>query len=255
LITAFEKQLVKLVGSSTKSRFLVAISGGMDSVVLAHMCQKLGLQFDLCHVNYHLRAADSDLDEAFVRDLAEAMKVRLFHTHADLSAFDGNIQMEARAQRYRFFEEIIKKEGHDYIMTAHHLDDLAETFLFNVGRGTGIDGALSIPAQNDRIIRPMIQMSRQEIADYAQEHQIAYREDVSNKSDKYARNYLRHHVIPELKKQNPNFLKGLQKTIAHLGASAHFSKLALDRIIAERLRNIGWYCQKKPLPITRFRKT
>lgn len=203
----------------------------MDSVVLAHLCHKAGLNFDLCHVNYHLRAEESDLDEAFVSQLAKELSVQSYTKQADLSTYDGNIQLEARNQRYQWFQQILDKHGHHFIITAHHLDDVAETFLFNVGRGTGIDGALSIPDKNDKILRPLLSFSKEEIQHFAKEYQITYREDKSNLTDKYARNYLRHHVIPALKKQNPNFLKGLQKTISHLKATADFSKQSQDELL------------------------
>ena len=233
LLALFKEQLTNLVGSLEKQRFLIAISGGVDSVVLAFLSKQLELDFGLCHVNYHLRAEDSILDENLVHSLAKQWG-KSYHTiDANLSKYDGNIQIEARNIRYSFFKTVLKQHSYDYVLTAHHMDDVAETFLFNIGRGTGLDGMLSIPEINGRIIRPLLVFSKDEIKKYASINDIEYREDDSNASDKYARNYLRHHAIPALKKQNSNFLNGLKKSIEHIKAKEHYAKLALNKILVE----------------------
>ena len=231
MIAAFEDQLRHLVGSLEEQRFLVACSGGMDSVVLAQLCWKLGIDFDLCHVNYHLRKQESEGDADFVSDLANTLNVRLYLLDCDLSNSNQNIQLAARQARYAWFDRLIAEKGYDLVMTAHHLNDSVETILFNLGRGTGVAGLTGIPDVNGAVIRPLLSFPQETIRQYAEDNKIAFRTDRSNLSDKYARNYLRHHVLPKLLAQNPNFLTGASMTMEHLKSTAHYSQLALDTIL------------------------
>ena len=227
MLSHFKNQLSVLLDSFEEQKYLVAVSGGMDSVLLAHLCHEANLDFAICHVNYHLRGEDSKLDEKFVRQLGNSLGVLVHVEQMDLSSFEGNIQLEARNGRYSFFADLVKSNGYQKIMTAHHLDDVAETYLFNLGRGTGVAGLLGIPSVNGNIIRPMIGFEKAAIIEYVEKNKMAYREDSSNATDKYARNFLRHQVIPKLKEQNPNFLKGVQKSIAHQTANNHFASVAM----------------------------
>ena len=217
--------------SLSEKGLLIATSGGMDSVVLAHLCKAHDLTFALCHVNYHLRGDDSNGDADFVSDLAHQLGVPLHLLENDLSELDGNIQVAARESRYEWFTELLERKGYDYILTAHHLNDSAETLLFNLGRGTGLSGLLGIPAQNDHIIRPLLSFSKEQIVSYAKSNGITFRKDASNATDKYARNFLRHHVIPKLVEQNPNFLSGVRNTFSHLQGTAFFAQQAMNDML------------------------
>ncbi len=239
MIREFHKQIVKISPDWKHKRFLIALSGGLDSVVLATLAKQTGLNMAFCHVNYHLRADASDGDADFVSDLADQLEVPLFLLENDLSDFQGNIQLEARTSRYEWFYDLMEGRGFDYVMTAHHLNDSLETLLFNLGRGTGIHGMTGIPERNERILRPMLAFSREDISTFAKANDIQHREDESNASDKYARNFLRHHVVPNLLEHNSEYLDGVSKTVRHLQGTAYFNQMALDIILEKALNSEG----------------
>jgi tRNA(Ile)-lysidine synthase len=135
-----------------------------------------------------------------------------FDTEAFAKDYKVSTQVAARDLRYNWFYELLETEKFDYILTAHHADDNIETFLINLSRGTGLEGLVGIPAQNDKIIRPLLLFSREEIANYANENGIKWREDSSNASDKYLRNKIRHDLVPLLKELNPILSPRFKKT-------------------------------------------
>src|SRR5690606_21625778 len=148
-------------------RILVAVSGGVDSVVLAHLCKSAKLDFAIAHCNFNLRGDESDADEEFLLDLADALNVEIFTQNFDTTAYSKDakisIQMAARELRYNWFQELSSTLQFDYILTAHHANDDLETFLINFIRGTGIEGLTGIKVENDKIIRPLMRFSRKEI--------------------------------------------------------------------------------------------
>ena len=203
-----------------EKKLLVAVSGGMDSMVLVDLFQKLKFDFTLAHCNFQLRGAESDGDENFVAAYAKLNNIACFITKFDTSNYSKenklSTQVAARNLRYNWFNEILEQEKFDYIVTAHHADDVAETFMINLSRGTGLDGLTGIPSQNGNIIRPMLPFSRKEIENYVLENKLKWREDSSNASDKYLRNKIRHHIIPVFKEINESFLQSFQNTLEHL---------------------------------------
>ena len=203
-----------------EKKLLVAVSGGMDSMVLVDLFQKLKFDFTLAHCNFQLRGAESDGDENFVAAYAKLNNIACFITKFDTSNYSKenklSTQVAARNLRYNWFNEILEQEKFDYIVTAHHADDVAETFMINLSRGTGLDGLTGIPSQNGNIIRPMLPFSRKEIENYVLENKLKWREDSSNASDKYLRNKIRHHIIPVFKEINEAFLQSFQNTLEHL---------------------------------------
>lgn len=207
-----------LIGHNTRT--LLAVSGGVDSVVMADLFYCAGLTFGIAHANFHLRGHESDRDEQFVRSLAEKYKVEVFVNQFETSKYARknkvSIQVAARQLRYKWFEELINEHGFDQVATAHHLDDQVETFLINLTRGTGIAGLHGIPVKQGKVIRPVLFTGRKEIEAYAVAHHLEFVEDSSNKSVKYTRNYIRHKVIPQLEKINPAFRQELTKTIDHI---------------------------------------
>ncbi|WP_412561100.1 tRNA lysidine(34) synthetase TilS [Winogradskyella sp. MIT101101] len=217
-----------------KSKVIIAISGGIDSVVLAHLYKKLNLNFSLAHCNFNLRDEESDADEAFALDLAEDLDVEVFVQNFDTEAyakdFKRSIQMAARELRYNWFVELAEQLKFDYILTAHHADDNLETFLINFTRGTGLNGLTGIPMKNENIVRPMLPFSRQEIEAYAKENQIKWREDSSNSSRKYLRNKLRHEVVPILRDINPQLLDSFQNTLNHLKDTTDIVAESVDAV-------------------------
>ncbi|WP_179345228.1 tRNA lysidine(34) synthetase TilS [Winogradskyella ursingii] len=203
-----------------ESKLVLAISGGVDSVVLAHLCKALNLDFSLAHCNFNLREKESNADEEFVLDLADELNIEVFIQNFDTKDYakenKRSIQMAARELRYDWFAELAEQLGFDYILTAHHADDNLETFLINFTRGTGLNGLTGIPMLNDNIVRPLLPFSREHIEAYANKENIKWREDSSNSSRKYLRNKLRHEVVPILKEINPQLLDSFKNTLNHL---------------------------------------
>ncbi|MBB68526.1 MAG: tRNA lysidine(34) synthetase TilS [Flavobacteriaceae bacterium] len=206
-----------------KDRILLACSSGIDSMVMTHLCQKLNLNITLAHCNFCLRGHESNLDEAFVVDYASKQDILVFSKQFDTQSFVDNskysIQMAARELRYNWFQSLSEQHQFSCVLTAHHADDNLETFLINLSRGSGLDGLVGIPEKNGLFLRPLLPFSRDQILQYAQKHQIEWREDSSNVSLKYQRNQLRHKLVTVLKEIYPNILESLTKTQSHLEAS------------------------------------
>jgi len=231
VLDKLEKNLQNNFPKLLKSNLLIAISGGIDSVVLAHLMHTLDCTIGFAHCNFQLRGSESDADALFVKELADTLSATAFIKKMDTESYSKekgvSIQMAARELRYDWFEEIATTHAYDYILTAHHKEDVLETFLINLTRGTGIDGLTGIPKKNGKIRRPLLCFSRQEITDYAQQNKIAWREDKSNASTKYLRNKIRHDIVPILKEINPKLLDNFDKTLKHLNESNSIIK---DRI-------------------------
>ncbi len=220
MLQKFQNHIQQNFSFLQDKKLLLATSGGMDSMVLVHLFQKLQLNFALAHCNFQLRGIESDGDENFVKEYSEKNNITCFITKFDTENYSEenklSTQVAARNLRYNWFNEILEQEKFDYIVTAHHADDVVETFMINLSRGTGLDGLTGIPSQNGNIIRPMLPFSRKEIENYISENNLKWREDSSNASDKYLRNKIRHHVVPVFKEINESFLQSFQNTLEHL---------------------------------------
>ncbi len=218
----------------TESKLLLAISGGVDSVVLTHLCHKSKLDFALVHCNFNLRGKESDKDECFVLQLAEDLNLEVFIESFDTEIYGKqnklSTQMAARELRYNWFKELAEQLDFDYILTAHHADDNLETFLINLSRCTGLDGLTGIPKINENIVRPFLSFTRNDIVKYAKSENLKWLEDASNSSTKYLRNKLRLEVIPKLKEINPKLLQSFNKTIEHLQDSKAIIDDRIDSI-------------------------
>jgi len=219
----------------TNQKILLAVSGGVDSMVMLHLFLQSGIDIGVAHCNFQLRGKDSLEDEKFV--LNEASKYRIkshiirFNTidYAEKTGF--SIQMAARELRYGWFEQIRKEFNYDFIATAHHSDDIVETFFLNLLRKTGISGLHGIKNISGNIIRPMLFANKEEIMEYADNQTIVYREDVSNTDDHYKRNYIRHHIIPRFKELNLNFTKTLLDSINIISKQEIVYKTQIDNTI------------------------
>ena len=201
-------------------KLLLAVSGGLDSMVLVHLMQQLNYEIVVLHCNFQLRGLESFGDQQFIQEYSNMNAIPFVFTQFDTEAFATDFkvstQVAARELRYSWFYEQIEIQNADYILTAHHADDNLETFIINLSRGTGLDGLIGIPAQNEKVIRPLLSFSRQEIVEYAVANKLEWREDSSNASDKYLRNKIRHHLIPILKELNPTFISSFEKTQSFL---------------------------------------
>ncbi|MEP3837600.1 MAG: tRNA lysidine(34) synthetase TilS [Algibacter sp.] len=224
------------------SKILIAISGGIDSVVLTHLCHQLQLDITLAHCNFNLRGDESNADEASVIKLAEQLNLEVFVQGFDTQTFAAeaklSIQMAARELRYNWFNDLSDQLKFDYILTAHHADDNLETFLINFTRGTGLEGLTGIPEVNGKFVRPLLPFSSQDIENYAAQNNISWRDDSSNKSVKYLRNKLRHQVIPILKEINPSLLQSFQNTLHNLNETNHIVEDSVDVFLNKAIENI-----------------
>lgn len=196
---------------------LVAVSGGLDSVVLCKLCKESKIEFAVAHCNFKLRGKESDADEEFAKQLASNYKVPFFSISFKTKTFAKekklSVQEAARNLRYEWFEKIRAENHFDKIAIAHHLNDSIETFFINTIRGTGLAGLKGISEKNGHLIRPLLFASREELEAFAKKKKLKWREDSSNKSDDYLRNKIRHSIIPTLKEKNPEFEKSMQRSL------------------------------------------
>jgi len=210
------------------SDYIVACSGGVDSVTLFSILKQLKFPVSLAHVNYHLRDEDSELDEAFVRNLAAKNKVPFHLKSVDLNAQlqeGGNLQQLARTIRYTFFEELVSASPKSMVLLAHQKEDQTETFFMNVFRDSGVMGLAGMPEKREHYLRPFLNTAKHEIIEYAEANSIQWREDRTNATSKYTRNKLRNLVLPELRKEFPN----LDDAVAMLTALFQDAQTELSR--------------------------
>lgn len=237
LVQKFEAHIGNQLSFLRNKKLLIACSGGLDSTVLVHLFRSLDMTFAIAHCNFKLRGLESDGDQKFVSEMADAMDAPFFVTNFKTEQYAKthkiSIQMAARALRYDWFEDLVSEHQYDYVLTAHHRDDNLETFLINLSRGTGIEGLMGIPEINDFYIRPLLPFTRKQILEFALKNEIDWREDSSNRSTKYIRNKLRHDVIPELLSINPQFLDNFETTITHLKQTNTIIKNQVGRIKKE----------------------
>jgi tRNA(Ile)-lysidine synthase len=201
-------------------KVLLAVSGGIDSMVLLHLFEKSEFDYGIVHCNFNLRGEESDKDEAFVKKHVWEHGVPAFFESFETKEYAQlcgiSIEMAARDLRYEYFERIRSKNKYDFIATAHHQDDLIETFFLNLSRKTGIKGLTGIKDKTGKIIRPLLWVGRKEIEQFAAENYIDFREDSSNNEVVYQRNFLRHKILPLFSELNPAFKKNLLASVENL---------------------------------------
>ncbi len=227
----YKKETLKI---DSTQRVLLAVSGGIDSMVMLHLFRAANISIGVAHVNFRLRDKASNEDALFVRQTCEKEGIDFhtieFDTNLIATGRKQSIQVVARDLRYEWLEKIRSENSFDFIATAHHLNDSIETAFYNFTKGTGIRGLTGIPPRRDNIIRPLLFASKDEVQKYAASFEVLYREDASNASDKYARNLIRHQVIPPLQSLNP----ALEKT-----AKKNFDKLKeVTLLFNERIAQI-----------------
>lgn len=214
--------MIDIASHITDKKLILALSGGIDSMVLADLLLKGKADFVLAHCNFHLRGEESDGDEQFVREYASrnglTVYVKQFETKAYAKEHGISIEMAARDLRYAWFEELRQQLGYDYIAVAHHADDQLETFFINLLRGAGIRGLKGMQPINGNIIRPLLNVSREEIHQYANEHGIKWREDHTNAETHFLRNKIRHELLPVIDSISKEGRASILKSISHLAS-------------------------------------
>lgn len=241
-------------------KILLAISGGIDSMVLLHLFEKSGFEYGIAHCNFQLRGDESDADEEFVKKHVLIHGVPAFFETFDTEEYAKlsgiSLEMAARELRYEFFEKIRTKNRFEYIATAHHQDDLIETFFLNLSRKTGIKGLTGIKEKSETVIRPLLFAGRSEIERFASENFIEFREDSSNKELVFQRNFLRHKIIPLFSELNPSFKKNILASVSNLKDAEmvynHFVDINKKQVLTTEGDNL--YIEISDLQKTRFPK-
>ncbi|TXJ20586.1 tRNA lysidine(34) synthetase TilS [Brachyspira aalborgi] len=220
MFSSVKKFLTKNIKDINKKTFAVAYSGGIDSQTALHIIYKLkkelGFNLIIIHINYNLRGEESKKDELFARNIAKKYNLNIYIKEIKEGSYNKkNIQNEARKDRYNFFEELYNKNIFDYLIIAHNKDDFVETIIYRMIKGAGADIYNCLKKKNNYILRPILNFYREEIENYAKENNLEYREDASNKKNKYARNKIRNLIIPMLetinKKSKDNIIKFSKK--------------------------------------------
>jgi tRNA(Ile)-lysidine synthase len=218
----------------TTDKILLAVSGGVDSMVMLDLFIKAGYEVGVVHCNFMLRGEESDGDEHMVKQVSEDLKIpffsKRFETERLAEEHGMSIQVMARELRYRFFNETLSAYDYDLIATAHHVNDNLETIFLNLVRGTGFEGLAGIPMKNGNIIRPLLFASHSKLREHALSNDLRWREDSSNATDDYNRNFLRHLVIPRLKEINPSLEETFGVNVERISAGISLARKALHDI-------------------------
>jgi len=241
---------------STADKLLVAVSGGVDSVVLCELCSQAGFDFAIAHCNFQLRNEDSERDEKFVRQLAKNYNVAFhtinFETKGYAREKKMSVQEAARELRYSWFEEIRKAGGYGYVLTAHHADDNIETVLMNFFRGTGIKGLKGIEPRHDCIVRPLLFARRRDLEDFIETNRLEWVSDHTNLSDDYTRNYFRNQVIPFIEKSFPEVHENILGNISRLREAGLLYQQAISMHKRKLLETRG---NEVHIPVLKLKKT
>lgn len=225
---------------SSSSSFLLAISGGADSVFLFHQFASSNLKFEVAHCNFKLRGNASDLDELFVEQLCKEhsipFHVNRFDTKNESKESGASIQLTARNLRYNWFNELLIKQKLEFLVTAHHLDDRIETFFLNLFRGTGLKGLSPIPMFHENKFRPLIHLEKREILNSLDENNTPFREDASNADDKYSRNNIRLNLLPKIEREFPNYRLRFKENLDRLESTNQYLSERKKEFITSNLK-------------------
>ncbi len=238
---AYQFHLKSITVNPESHKYLLAVSGGADSMCMLNLfLTYIPKQIAVAHCNFQLRGKESKMDESLVEQYCFKNQITFYKKSFDTLKESKNtgkgIQEIARTLRYEWFNQLAKQHGYDYIVTAHHADDNAETVLLNIIRGAGLNGIGGILPLSENKLRPLLIFTKKEILEFVYQNQIPFRDDISNNESKYNRNYLRNEIIPKLQKINPAFVK-------HANELAEHSQDALQLIQHCIIRFIDQYCE------------
>lgn len=239
-----KEQFLRHVGKSAlfsrSDKILLAVSGGLDSMVMLDLFVAAGFTVGVAHVNFQLRGSESDEDTRLVETVCREKNIPCFIARVDTKKYasENNLstQVAARELRYTWFQEVMEQNGYTKLATAHHRNDNLETLLLNIARGAELK---TIPERNDYIVRPLLSFTREELERYAKENALNWRDDSSNASDVYPRNFIRHHIIPKLKELNNSLEESVGRTIDHLSLLRESFASSLEKVKAAVVRHDG----------------
>ncbi|MBL7720091.1 MAG: tRNA lysidine(34) synthetase TilS [Flavipsychrobacter sp.] len=227
-----DNRLVKAIASGGATT-LLAVSGGVDSMVMAELFRRSGLPVAVAHCNFQLRGGEADKDEQLVRAWAERHGVAFHHTRfatkERMEEWKKGVQETARILRYEWLDALVSGHSYGRLATAHHANDNVETLLMNLFKGTGISGMHGVPEQNGYIVRPLLFARKEELYAYAHAHDIAYREDASNATDAYTRNAIRNSILPAIEQSFPNVVQHISDSIGRFAQAEQLYHKAVAR--------------------------
>ncbi len=243
MLTRFKNYIEQhnLIGPG--DRILLAVSGGLDSMVMFYLFQAAGYSLGVAHGNFGLRGKESDGDESFVRAYCGVHKIPFYSQRFDTKNYAErkkiSVQMAARDLRYAWFNELVEEGKYHWLATAHHLNDNVETVLLRLSNGAGLNQLTGIPRKNDRVIRPLLFASREAIGAFAKAEKISWREDSSNLATNYQRNFIRHEVIPKLKEINPSLEETFAGTLEKLEGASELMRRGIEQLRDSMTRTEG----------------
>ena len=255
LLQQFKEQWPRQHHNMQGCPVLLTVSGGVDSMVMAHLFLGAGIPFAIAHCNFGLRAEASDLDEQLVTDWCTTHNIPFhttrFDTKQSSAEWKKGTQETARILRYEWFGHLRKEHGYWRIATAHHANDNVETLLINLFRGTGIAGIHGILPENGYIIRPLLFAAKEAILAYAAQHSVPYRDDASNETDDYLRNAVRHNIVPVMQQWFPNAIENVNESIARFAEAEQLYRKALEQ---ERRKLMEKRGQDHYIPLLKLQK-
>ncbi len=240
------RHIIQEQNHSKEEKFLLAVSGGKDSMVLFHIFYQLKLDFAVAHMNYGLREEAADLDEDLVKKFANQRDIQFFSKKVNTKAFceqEGcSTQEGARILRYSWFEELLATHKLQWIVTAHHEEDNKETFIQNLKRGSGLRGLKAMQVVHENRLKPLLEVSRESIDAYAVQQAVEFREDASNNQNHYQRNLIRNQLLPKLEEKLPRIGKGILTSIKNLQADYDYLLESLEKEKTNHLEGVrdGW---------------
>lgn len=214
LLKEFQEHIEKEQLFLPQNKLLLAVSGGLDSMVLFTLLQLIKQPFEVAHVNFKLRGLESDEDANFIKDHCKLHHIPFhetqFNTQLYVQASGLGIQEAARKLRYQWFFQLMELHQFHFLLTAHHANDQAETVLFHLMRGAGVKGLAGMIEKKNKIIRPLLFATKQQLTNFATQNNLNFRQDSSNEKDTYSRNFIRHHILPKIAQIQPNFVEGIE---------------------------------------------